>query len=293
MKLFFLLRTGIAMIFPLLLSKLRTEPANNSFKLVDFSKVLFILFVFNVIRAIALLIFSLNINQYFWLVTIGEFMLTTIFICAVTKYTPNIKLREGLFSIPLAKTNLIQFVMPSVFIFHTCLLIYLSVTMHPDVIIHKQSLVIYLNKIISNPYVFIPLFLVLGFYVAIGEELVFRFFAINALKSIFSNTKSVTIISAIIWTLMHKEFDFNLIIIGVLLGYFYIQTGCLTLCIFMHFFFNVAETSQIFYIYYKNSGEISFSPLQYSIIIFLLFVILYYLILQVGRKCGLQPGSDQ
>jgi len=107
-----------------------------------------------------------------------------------------------------------------------------------------------------------------------GEEIVCRYFAINALRQKL-NKISAIVVSSLIWTLMHWDTNPSIFILGLLLGYLYYKTESLSLCILLHFSYNLAVLTMPFYLFLKQTGDITFSLFQYVSAVFVLQIALY------------------
>jgi len=90
------------------------------------------------------------------------------------------------------------------------------------------------------------------------------------------NKKWVIIISSLIWTLLHLNSSIVTFIFGIFIGYLYYETKSLSLCIVLHFIFNLTIGTEIFYVLYKEMGSLTYSSFQYAIALFLLQLILFF-----------------
>ena len=100
--------------------------------------------------------------------------------------------------------------------------------------------------------------IVIGLIPAIGEELIFRGLIINILKDKGLSTLAVLILSALIFSAFHMQFQGFIprFFLGLLLGYLYIRSGSLWLSITTHFVFNSFQVVAASYL----MGDQAISP---------------------------------
>ncbi len=134
------------------------------------------------------------------------------------------------------------------------------------------------NAIYKNPAIFVPILLLTEIFGNTGEELVFRYFAIKALRQNYNRRITVIALSSLIWTLMHGSVNWGHIVAGLVLGFLYYETESLAACIILHFLFNCTLSTVPFYIFYKELGRITLSPFQYGVTLFATQVIFYQLL---------------
>jgi len=90
-----------------------------------------------------------------------------------------------------------------------------------------------------------------------GEEIVCRYFSVNALRQKLGKS-SVIVTSSLIWTLMHWDTNPGIFILGLLLGYLYYETKSLSVCILLHFIYNLTILTMPFYLLFRQTGDITF-----------------------------------
>lgn len=267
---------SIATTVPFFLSKIKKMPAENEFRLTDLSKTIAILFIYTCIGTLAFRKISTHVNEYFWVIEISRLLVATMLICAVFKYTPLLTQYRVLFTVPITRKDHKLLILIIGYFLFSSFTHYIKVIDHPTEIFSKEG-GLELYRAIYGSYFFLLFTVALDFYFIVGEELVFRYFAVNALKSNFNN-KQIIIVSSLLWTLMHEGIYLNVFISGLIYAYIYIKTERLFPCVFLHFLFNEAGTSQSFYLYYKSILAITITPLQYGIMLFLVMIVSYYLL---------------
>lgn len=142
----------------------------------------------------------------------------------------------------------------------------------------EQVTIMTFSTVNKNPVIFVPIVILTEILGTAGEELVFRYFAIKALKQKFNRRRTVIFLSSLIWTLMHGNVNLGHFIFGLLLGFIYYETESLSACILLHFLLNLTSLSVPFYIFYKELGKFTLSPFQYGVTLLVTQVIFYQLI---------------
>lgn len=125
----------------------------------------------------------------------------------------------------------------------------------------------------SNPVVQVLAVVVLA---PICEEIVFRRLVINKMLSAYSMHTAV-IVSALLFAIAHGNITqgFYTFLMGILLGYLYIKTKSLLMCIIAHFINNLIAVVEMY---------VTFTPFIVEAIIFALFLIPAILFLKDCRK---------
>lgn len=270
---FLLVRLLSITIFPIVLKKYKSV-TNSYFDLTNLSKMLFALFLYYFLGAILLKKVAFEGYEYFWFTTALDVILTIVYIVAILKYSPIRRDKERIVIFPIVHKRTVLYKMVILFFFLKAIGIYLGVAIIPERVLSEENLLLY--AAINRPFVTIIVFLFITFFSAIGEELVFRYFAIHALLPIFS-TRTVIILSALIWALMHRSFSLETIIFGIFLAYFYIRTGYLSICIVLHFLSNIIVGTGSFYVYFTNKDIIHFTPTHYTLALFIALLAMYHL----------------
>jgi membrane protease YdiL (CAAX protease family) len=289
--LFNILSMLIAISIPLLVERIKGKPPNDDFNLRDLSTVLSILIAY---YAILYLYFEFQTNEHviFYFFIIVHIALTTALIAAVVRFTPLKASFRSLLTFPRFGRR------SGSYIIILCFFLYTSFTVFKSVSALQGRLdelgpanLILLKAVYNSPFIALPIFILTEIFGVAGEEIVCRYFAINALRQKLGRT-AVIVISSLIWTLMHWDTNPNIFILGLLLGYLYYETGSLSLCILLHFIYNLTILTMPFYLFFRQTGDIAFPPFQYVFALFVLQVILYQSVELLFAKTGKIPGND-
>ena len=106
-------------------------------------------------------------------------------------------------------------------------------------------------ELVESSITLVPFPMQLAAVVIIGpicEEIVFRKLAMNRLMKSFSPTTAI-IISALLFGILHGNFTqgINAVFIGIIIGYVYLKTGSLTVCIVSHVLNNLFSILEMYY----------------------------------------------
>lgn len=254
---------------------IRQKQHYNDFRVSVLFSLLLILVAYYMLGFIVTKYYSFDSNGYFWFSRMYNVVLTTLFIIVILLYSP-IRYSQGrILCFPLIKIGsplygiiIIYFVILSIFIYH-------QVGQNPEKILKYNYLILY--QINNTHYSALLLYVITELYGVIGEELVFRYFTINTMRSFKLNTSMIIIISSCLWTLMHEPLSINHFFLGLLLAYCYIATGYLSISIFLHFMYNIVATTQSVYIYLLNTEVLKITSLQYASIILVILIAFYHL----------------
>lgn len=125
-------------------------------------------------------------------------------------------------------------------------------------------------------------FVVIAVIPAIGEELLFRGFVQNLLKSITGNIHIAVWVAGLLFSAFHLQFYGLLprMLLGVLFGYLYFWSGSLGTAMIAHFI-NNGFTIIMMYLYQQNLTGLDVEteeslPLTFLLILFVLFLGLIY-----------------
>lgn len=262
--------------------KVKRSSLVATFNLTDLSKVIAILLVYYgvIIFYFKFVAFEENHFPFFLLIRI---LLTVVFILLVVKYTPFAKDVKNVLYLPRLEQSVLPHLIILSFFLYTSFTVFWAVHFLPQKVDSQLQNFIILKAINEQPFIAVPIAILTEIIAVVGEEIVFRYFAINALKSNLGK-KLAVVTSALIWTLAHGEVSFGIFVLGVLLGYLYYETESLSLCIVLHFIFNIVVGTEIFYLFYKDVGAIALSTSEYAVILFFLQACLFYGISAVFRK---------
>ena len=249
----------IGIISPIIIMRWK-RAYEGAFKLTDLSKILSIVFVILPLYYVARKAFSPPIESLFIPYTILDFLLSALFIIAAFKLSPDKSnvIWKSMVKLPNDESSLSRRIAVLIFIALSTLVIWSSLNYNPRKLLQDD----FINILAINRNAKFMGMLIPGYILsAIGEELVYRYFTINALRKLFAMNYTI-IISAIIFTLMHGKIGFDIVIIGIFLGYLYYRTESLLLCILIHLLRNLVVMASSFFVFYNESGAISISPLQ-------------------------------
>ena len=273
--LFNILSILIGISIPLLLERIKGKPPNNDFSLRDLSTVLSVLIAY---YAILYLYFAFQTNEHviFYFFIVVHIALTTALIAAVTRFTPLRASFRSLLLFPRFERR------SGTYIVILCFFIYTSFTVFQSVGALQGRLeysgpgnLIILEAVYNNPFIALPIFILTEIFGVAGEEIVCRYFSVNALRQKLGKS-SVIVTSSLIWTLMHWDTNPGIFILGLLLGYLYYETESLSVCILLHFIYNLTILTMPFYLFFRQTGDITFSPFQYVSALSVLQVLLYH-----------------
>jgi uncharacterized protein len=274
----------LAVTIPLLVERIKGRTANEDFSLRDLSTVLSILIVY---YAALFIYYSLAENEHiFYFFILIHIALTSALISATARFTP---LKESLkrrLDFPRFKIASAPYIAIIFFFLYTSFIIFTSADSLTGRLEELgPANLIMLEAVFNSPFIALPVFILTEVFGVTGEEVVCRYFAINALRQRLKKI-SVIVISSLIWTLMHWDANSGIFTLGLLLGYLYYKTESLSICILLHFSYNLAVLTMPFYLFFRQSGDILFSPFQYVSALFVLQVILYHSVEMLFAKTG-------
>ena len=273
--LFNILSVLIGISIPLLVERIKGKPPNDDFNLRDLSTVLSVLIAY---YAILYLYFEFQTNEHviFYFFIVVHIALTTALIVAVARFTPLKASFRSLLLFPRFQRR------SGAYVIILCFFIYTSFTVFKSVDILQGRLeelgpanLILLEAAYNSPLIALPIFILTEIFGVAGEEIVCRYFSVNALRQKLGKS-SVIVISSLIWTLMHWDTNPGIFILGLLLGYVYYETESLSACILLHFIYNLTILTMPFYLFFRQTADIAFSPFQYVSALFVLQVVLYH-----------------
>lgn len=232
------------------------------------------LIAYYTIGAVVCRYLKLDLNEVFWFSRLYNVVLSTFFITIVVKFSPISIDTNRLILFPAIAKKTSLYIAIQLFFFILCTIIYINISMHSHHIC-TNSILSY--QISEKHYMAICVYILIDVYAVIGEEMVFRYLAINTLRPVLRSARSLIIVSSGLWMIMHTSLNVDLFIVGMFLAYCYIRTGYLSLCIFFHFVFNISVASQWVYILLSSNKIIDFSPFQYAATIFIILISSYHL----------------
>ncbi len=259
---------------PLLIEKVKGRSPNEDFRLRDLSTVLSILIVY---YAVLYIYFNLVSNErIFYFFILIHIVLTSALIGATSRFTPLRESVRRLLNFPRFRIISTPNVMIICFFLYTSFVVFAaSEALSGRMEGLLPADLIMLEAVYNSPFVALPLFILTELFSVTGEEIVSRYFAVNALRRKLKKIP-VIVISSLIWTLMHWDMNPSIFILGLLLGYLYYKTESLSVCILLHFLYNLAVLTMPFYLLFRQSGDISYSPFQYVAALFALQLVIYH-----------------
>lgn len=272
------LRLIICISLPLLIAGIKGRTVNDKFKLTDLSKILTILLIFDSISFFCHKFIGAKINNYyFYFYTLIRIVLTLALVAAVLRYSPLKKISiKSLLNFPKFERTSTFYVVILSFIIINSFGAFLIVELFPNMVGQQINTVIFLKAIDESPFILTPVLVLIEVFAIVGEELVYRYFAINALRQKLKKISTI-IISSLIWSFMHWHASFGVLIAGILIGYFYYETESLSLCVMLHFLFNFSVLSASLYLFYKDIGSLAIPAYQYALALFACQIFLYHL----------------
>ena len=279
----YFIRATVIVIAPLVIQWHYYVDRNEFFKPRDLSIALLILLIYYVLGDVIKSYFSFDLSEFFWVSNVYNIIVIFILIGFVIKRS-NLLLDFRRTFIKYGPVNIkLQISIIGFFVFISVMLYY-AVQLPAEKVLSEQILLL---AILEKPFLYLGLFLITLVIAVIGEEFTFRFFSLNVLEKYFSSRKAI-IISALLWALIHREISFSLIVLGIILAYLYVAMRCVTLCIIVHLLYNLAVSSTVFYVYFKEYGVFSISPAIYTIGVFSIMTIIFigshYLLEKLAKK---------
>lgn len=232
------------------------------------------LLVYYIIGSVICRYSHLGVNDFFWFSRLYNVAISTLFITIVFRFSPIGTEKNKLILFPRIAIKSTLYIAIQLFFFIIFAIIYINISRHSNHIFTDSSL---LYQIDEGHYVAIIVCILTDLYAVIGEEMVFRYLAINTLRQALGNDMSLVLVSSALWVVMHTSLNFDLFILGIFIAYCYISTGYLSLCIFLHFAFNISVTSQSIYILLSRNTNIGFSHFQYAASVLIILIISYHL----------------
>lgn len=265
----------LSISIPLLVERIKGKPSNNNYNLKDLSTVLSILIAY---YAILYIYFEFQTNErvifYFFIVV--HIALTTALIAAVARFTPLKASFRRLLYFPRFERRYGSHIIILCFFAYTSFTVFESVGMLQGRLEYLgPANLILLEAVYNSPFIALPIFVLTEIFGVAGEEIVCRYFAVNALRQKLGRS-SVIVSSSLIWTLMHWDTNPGIFILGLLLGYLYYERESLSVCILLHFIYNLIILTLPFYLFFTQTGDIKFSPVQYVSALFALQVVLFF-----------------
>ncbi len=272
----------LGVIIPLLVEMIKGKPTNEDFSLRDLSTVLSILIVY---YAILCIYYNLAANEYvFYFFIFIHIALTAALISAVVRFTPLKECIKRLLDFPQFKLLSGSYSAIILFFLYTSFTIFISTESLAGRLEELGPAdLIMLEAIHNSPLIALPVFILTELFGVVGEEIVCRYFAIGALRQKLGRIY-VIVVSSLIWTLMHWDANPSIFILGLLLGYSYYKTESLSICILLHFLYNLAVLTMPFYLFFNQT--IAFSSFQYVSAVFVLQILLYHAVEMLFVKTG-------
>ncbi len=267
----------VSICLPVLIMRMKDLTANDNFELFNLSKILAVPLGYHSLLYFYHQRYGMGIDSiYIYFYRSIGIVLTIGFIVAVLRYSPlRYSIKDLLVFPRLGRTSLFYIIILLFFVINS-FSAFLLVDLFPGTVNYKLNTYIDLIEIKENPLVFIPILILLEIFTIAGEELVFRYFAVNSLKQKL-NKLSVIIISSLLWTLSHGSLSFGIFVVGIFLGHLYYTTESITLCVVLHFIFNLSVLSVYLYVFYKNIGAISVSPFQYAAFLLICQLLIFHI----------------
>ena len=273
--LFNILSMLIGISVPLLVERIKGKPPNDDFNLKDLSTVLSVLIAYYAILYLYFA-FQTNENVIFYFFIVVHIALTAALIAAVARFTPLRASFKSLLLFPRFERR------SGTYVVILCFFIYTSFTVFESVGALQGRLeylgpgnLIILEAVYNSPFIVLPIFILTEIFGVAGEEIVCRYFSVNALRQKLGKS-SVILISSLIWTLMHWDTSPSIFILGLLLGYLYYETESLSICMLLHFIYNLTILTMPFYLFFRQTGDVTFSSFQYVSTLLVLQVVLYH-----------------
>ena len=286
MNLLNILLVIVGISLPLLIERIKEKPLNDNFKLLNLSKILAILLPYYSILIFYYKVIAADIGSFYFY-TLIRIALTLSFIVAVLRYSPLGSFMQSLLNFPRFKRRSTFYIIILFFFAFTSFGAYLMVDLFPRRVGLQLSVFVVFKAIIENLFFSAPISVLTELFSIGGEEIVYRYFAINTLRQKLKKN-SVIIISSLIWTLTHGELSFGIFVLGIFLGYLYYETGSLSLCIVLHFLFNFGVLTEPFFLFYKRIGYIEIPAYQYALSLFAFQILLYHMAEMVFVKTNPQ-----
>jgi membrane protease YdiL (CAAX protease family) len=279
------------MLFPRIIQKWKGGNGYD-FKLANLSKILSIVLLMAILsygldRVFELLSITdvrVKIAISFYSYLLFKLILAGAFLLVVLRLSP-LRCSSSLINlvnIPSKETNVVRRILMVLFVILVTLNVVLKVESFPQDVLRQYFVI--LSSLYEN-YILVGLLFPVELLAAASEELVYRYYAINALKRFFGKEYTI-LIASIIWTLMHGKISLELFGTGLLLSYLYYKTESLLTCILMHLMYNVIITTAPFYVFYTKAGTIAWSSLNYGVLLLAFQLLLLFIVEMVFERCG-------
>jgi len=155
---------------------------DKTFDLINLSKIYFMVFIYYLAWLLLPKYFNYDLYDRFLLSLFLQFTLASAFIIAVFKFSPINKAKTELFTFPTINKKSSLFIFILILFLYMSLIIYLATEFAIDAIPIQIDI---MYAFINEPFTSIPMYLILCLYSVIGEELVIRYFTINAIRPFF------------------------------------------------------------------------------------------------------------
>lgn len=259
---------------PLIIDKAVISRREPDFRLIDLSKILFALVITYLGYYFINAVFSIGINSFF------SYLLFKVIvtIVLVTGFLINVPISATLVKVTSDyRINILSFPYLMLVIFFSYLsgMTALAVYYSPMRVAQNQEFQIILSAVIDMPLLTLLLLAIINLATVVSEELVFRYCAVNALRSRLGKKQTI-FISALIWTLLHWDISLTLFVVGVFLAYFYLVTESLIFSSILHFLYNMVAYSQIAYLTRNNFNMTWLTQLGYFFFLILFLLAIYH-----------------
>lgn len=266
----------IGALIPIMIEIIKGTNSNLQFRLRDVSTILSIVLAIYLVYYILYLLFSFSIETPFSYITF-KLIISLIPLFAVLKMSPLKDVLNKLIYFPRIQRRSGSYVILVFFFVFTAAGVSMAVHNDSIKVLQGTQNLIMLRALKQQPFFSVSFIIIATFVSVVSEEVVIRFFALNALREKFSRPTAV-IVSSLIWTLMHWGPTFNIFIGGLFLGYFYVKTESLSLCVLLHFLYNISQGTEIFYVLSNGVGFLAITPAQYFVLIFVILIVFYHFV---------------
>lgn len=263
----------VGVSIPFIIEKTKGK-TSEEFSLRDLSTVLSILIAY---YGVLFMFYEISFDErsLFYLFILLHIVLAATLIAATSRFTPLKESIRRLLQFPRFRILSVANVAILLFFGYTSFILFTSAESFMGRLDYLgPANLIFLEAAYNTPYIALPMMILTELLSVTGEEIVCRYFAINALRQKLKKL-TVIVISSVIWTLMHWDANVSIFILGLLLGFLYYETGSLSICISLHFIYNAAVLTLPFYILFRQSGDIMLSLSQYVAAIFIFQIVLY------------------
>lgn len=262
---------------PLLIKSIKGNSDNDHFKLADFSKILSLGLVYYAIASVGYGYMKIDLFNFNFHIGLQVTMaLATILLVLHFSFQRQAIVQQLYFPRIERKSKL--YLMTVFFFCLSALSELLAIELFQnDIVKFGLSNAVAYKAVSDSPFFAVPALLLAEIACVANEELLFRYFAFNALKQKLSGG-AVVVVSAAIWTLVHPMLSPYIFAVGLILGYLYSKTGSLALCMTLHFLTNLISSTGIFYVAYAKMSLIAIPLVQYVLCLFIIQLAIYHLI---------------